>query len=191
LLQENEEEYNFDFVDREVGGQLAAVVNFCRREQGLLVAKGNPKNIQSIADLGQSGITIANRPLNTGTRRLLDWELQKVGLSGPQISGYQKEFRSHWDVALEVLTGRADATLAIRAVADLLGLDFISLRWERYDLLISKNRFFEEVVQRFLNLLREDALKQLAQELSGYDLSVCGEMIFPHQSGVKTDQKTP
>jgi molybdate-binding protein len=80
-----------------------------------------------------------------------------------------------------VFSGRADTALAIRSVATLFGLDFIPLRWERYDLLIAKNHFFEEGVQLFLNLLHEDALKELAQELTGYDLSVCGKMVFQHQ----------
>lgn len=189
LLQDDEEDYNFEFAHQELGGALAAVVNFCRREQGFLVTKGNPKAIQEVADLAKTDVVLANRPITTGTRLLLDRELQKIGLSGTQIQGYQNEFRSHWDVALEVLAGRADVALAIRSVADLFGLDFIPLRWERYDLLISKNRFFEEGVQLFLNLLHEDSVRELAQELSGYDLRVCGKMIFPHQSQLKKEKK--
>ncbi len=185
LLQEDEEEYNFDFANQELGGELAAVVNFCRREQGLLIAKGNPKGIDRITDLAKPDVTVANRPVGTGTRLLFDRELQKEGLNGLDIHGYQHEFRSHWDVALEVHTGRADAAPAIRAVADLFELDFLPLRWERYDLLISKNRFFEEGVQLFLNLLHENAVKKLAQELNGYDLSVCGKMVFQHQATLK------
>jgi molybdate-binding protein len=146
------------------------------------VAKGNPKGIQRLADLGQRGITIANRPASTGTRLLFDHELQKAGINGMQIDGYQNEYQTHLDVALEVLSGRADAAPAIRSVADLVELDFIPLRWERYDLLISKNRFFEEVVQLFLNLLHENSVKELAQGLSGYDLSVCGKMVFSQRS---------
>ncbi len=181
LLQEDEEEYNFDFVNQELRGELATVVNLCRREQGILVAKGNPKAIQSIGDLGQSGITIANRPVGTGTRLLFDLELQKVNLTGKQIKGYEREFRSHLDVAVEVCSGRADAAPGIRPVADLLGLEFIPLRWERYDLLISRKRFFEQGVQLFLNLLHEPSVSDLIQGLSGYDLSLCGKMIFPQQ----------
>ena len=182
LLQEDEEEYNFDFVLEELKGDLPAVVNFCKREQGLLVAKGNPRAMQSISDLGQPGIKIANRPLGTGTRLLLDLELQKAGLKGAQIEGYEREFRSHLDVGLEVLSGRSDAALAIRPVATLLGLDFISLRWERYDFLISKDRFFEQGVQLFLGLLHEPSFRELAQGLEGYDLGLCGKMVFPQQS---------
>ena len=182
LLQADEEDYNFDFAQEKLGVEVAAVVNFCRREQGLLVAQGNPKQLQAIADLGQPGIILANRAVSTGTRLLLDRELQKAGLDGTKIQGYKQEYQSHWDVALEVLAGRADVALGIRAVAELFHLDFIPLRWERYDLLISKNRFFEEGVQLFLNLLHENSVKKLAQELSGYDLAECGKMIFRHQA---------
>jgi len=189
LLQEDEKEYNFDFVLKELKGELPAVVNFCQREQGLLVAKGNPKGMQTISDLGQPGIKIANRPLGTGTRLLLDYELRKAGIEGTQIKGYEREFRSHLNVGLEVLSGQADVGPAIRPVATLLGLDFIPLRWERYDLLISKDRFFEQGVQLFLGLLHEPHFRELAQGLEGYDLSLCGKMVFPQQSELNTEKQ--
>jgi molybdate-binding protein len=182
LLQEDEQEYNFDFAHQELGSELPAVVNFCRREQGLLVAKGNPKVIKGVSDLKQAGIRIANRPKGTGTRLLLDHELEKEGLKGSQIDGYNREFRSHLDVGLEVLSGRADATPAIRPIVNLLDLDFVPLRWERYDLLVSKDRFFEEGVQLFLGLFHEPAFKKLAEGLDGYDLSLCGKIVFPQQT---------
>ena len=182
LLQEDEEEYNFDFASHEFKGELPAVVNFCQREQGILVVKGNTKGIQSISDLGKTGVKIANRPMGTGTRLLFDRELDKAGIDGAQIEGYEREFRSHLDVGLEVLCGRADAAMAIRPVAPFLGLDFIPLRWERYDLLISKDRFFEQGVQLFLGLLHEKPFQDIGKELEGYDLSLCGKVVFPQQS---------
>lgn len=182
LLQEDEREYNFDFASHEFGGELPVIVNFCRREQGLLVAKGNPKGFQGISDLGNQGIKIANRPVGTGTRLLFDKELEKAGIKGDEIEGYQNEFRSHLDVGLEVFAGRADAALAIMPVASLLGLDFVPLRWERYDLLVPKNRFFEQGVQLFLSLLHETQFRDIAQGLEGYDLSMCGKVVFPQKS---------
>lgn len=179
LLQDDEEEYNFDFAHQELGGESPAIVNFCRREQGLLVAKGNPKAIQGVSDLGQSGIKMANRPEGTGTRLLLDRELEKAGLQGTEIEGYEREFRGHLDVGLEVLSGRADASPAIRPVAQLLDLDFVPLRWERYDLLVAKDRFFEHGVQLFLGILHEPAFRNLTEGLDGYDLSLCGKVVFP------------
>ena len=182
LLQEDEREYNFQFALQEFNEALPALVNFCKREQGLLVAKGNPKGLKGISDLGQPAIRIANRPEGTGTRLLLDQSLQKTGINPSQIDGYEREFRSHLDVGLEVLSGRVDTAPAIRPVAHLLGLDFVPLRWERYDLLISKDRFFEQGVQLFVGLLHEPAFQELAEQMEGYDLSLAGKMVFPQQS---------
>ncbi len=185
LLQEDEEEYNFDFVTQEIGGETPVLVNFCRRQQGFIVAKGNPRSISTVSDLGQPKTRIANRPVGTGTRLLLDRELEKAGLDGAKIDGYSQEFRSHLDVAIEVLSGRADAAPAIKPVAGLLDLDFVPLRWERYDLLVSKEHFFEQGVQLFLSLLHESEFRDIAQKLDGYDLSLCSKMVFPKESKPK------
>ena len=179
LMQEDEREYNFEYVDQESGGEMPAVVNFCRREQGLLVSKGNPKEILDMSDLARKDIRIVNRPVGTGTRLLLDNEIKKAGIEGDKIKGYNREFRSHLDVGLEVLSGRAHVGPAIRSVATLLGLEFISLRWERYDLLISKEHFFERKVQLFLGLLNDKPFREIADKLEGYDLSLCGKVLFP------------
>jgi excisionase family DNA binding protein len=183
LLQRDEEEYNFEYMVQEIEGELPAVVNFCRREQGLIIEKDNPLNIRAMSDLGNKGVRIVNRPAGTGTRLLFDLELEKAGLDGKNISGYDRSFRGHLDVGLEVLSGRAHATPGIRTVAGLLGLGFIPLRWERYDLLVSKERFFDEVVQLFLGLLHDTSFRKLADGLEGYDLSLCGKIVFPEKNG--------
>ena len=180
LLQEDGRDYNFGFAEEELE-QLPAVVNFCKRQQGLLLAKGNPKQIRNIADLDKPGIRIVNRPLGTGTRLLFDSELKKVGIIGDRINGYQQELGRHLDVGLEVLSGRADAGPGIEAVAGLLDLDFIPLRWERFDFLILKDSFFEKGVQLFLGLLPEVAFRELTHDLNGYDMSLCSKMIFPQK----------
>jgi excisionase family DNA binding protein len=181
LLQENESEYNFDFAFKELD-EMPAVVNFCRREQGILVQKGNPKSLSTVADLAQAGIKIVNRSLSTGTRLLLDRELKKAGLSGEKIKGYSNEVSRHLDVGLEVLSGRADAGPGIRAVAGVLDIGFIPLRWERFDLMISKQRFFDEGIQRFLGLLHEKEFREMANRLEGYDVELGGKMVFPTDS---------
>ena len=186
LLQENEQEYNFGFAEDELG-QLPAVINFCRREQGIIIAKGNPREIQGVADLGKPDLKIVNRPLGTGTRLLLDRELEKAGIEGERIEGYGRELQRHLDVGLEVLSGRADAGPGIRAVAGLLELDFISLRWERFDFLVLKDRFFDKGIQLFVGLLHEPAFKELAEDLSGYDLNLCSKMVFPQETEHKKE----
>lgn len=178
LLQDDNMEYNFDFAERELD-RPPIFVNFSKREQGILLQKGNPKNIQSIADLARSEVTIVNRPLGTGTRLLLDYEIAKSDISTDTITGYHREVSRHLDVGLEILAGKADAGPAIRAVAGLLNLDFMPLRWERFDLLIARERFFEQGVQQFIGLLHDVAFQQLAETFVGYDLSLCGKMVFP------------
>lgn len=179
LLQDDESEYNFDFAFKELD-EMPAVVNFCRREQGLLVPKGNPKNITSVADLAAPGIKIVNRSLSTGTRLLLDKELKKAGINGEKIEGYTAEVSRHLDVGLEILSGRTDAGPGIRAVAKLLDIEFVPLRWERFDLMISKERFFDEGIQRFLGILHENDFQKMAtRDFAGYDVSSSGQMVFP------------
>jgi putative molybdopterin biosynthesis protein len=184
LLQENEQEYNFGVAKEELG-EVPGVINFCKREQGLLVGKGNPEKIQGIPDLGRPGIRIVNRPLGTGTRLLLDGELANAGIEGARIEGYDREVTRHLEAGLEVLSGRADAGPGIRAVAGLLDLDFIPLRWERFDFLIQKDRFFERGVQLFLGLLNEPVFRELLTGLIGYDLDLCGKMVFPVEKSDK------
>jgi excisionase family DNA binding protein len=178
LLQENGDEYNFEFASRELD-KMPAIVNFCKREQGILVKKDNPKKIKMVSDLAQPGICIVNRPLGTGTRLLLDQELKKAAARGEKIEGYDNIVHRHLDVGLEILAGRADAGLGIHAVAGLLDLDFVPLRWERYDLMIFKERFFDANVQNFLGLLHDQEFFNLADSLHGYDVRLSGRMLFP------------
>jgi putative molybdopterin biosynthesis protein len=177
LLQENESDYNI-----EVAGQLLdtmpVVVNFCRRHQGLMVARENPHGITSTADLGKPGLRIVNRKLGTGTRQLFDRELKSAGLDGCHLMGYSDEVQRHMDVGIAILGGAADVGPGIQPVAELLGLDFIPWRWERYDLLIPKGRFFDQAMQRFLGLLHDKAFQQLAASHKGYDTSISGKMVF-------------
>jgi len=181
LLQDDESEYNFDFATQELD-KNPAVVNFGRREQGLILQKGNPKKIMGIVDLADTDLTIVNRPMSTGTRLLLDKELKKAGIQGEKIKGYNHEVSRHIDVGLEILSGKADAGLSIRPVASLLGLDFLPLRWERYDLLITKERFFDKGVQLFIGLLHETSFIDLANEFEGYDITSSGKVIFPYEN---------
>lgn len=188
LMQDNGEGYNFDFADREFDN-MPAMVNFCKREQGLLVAKGNPKKIYDIADLARPGLKIVNRSNTTGTRLLLDRELEKAGIKGNDIAGYHHEVAKHIDIGLEILSGHADAGPAIRYVAALLDLDFIPLRWERYDLLIDKNRFFDQGVQLFIGMLHENDFTAAANAFAGYDLSMSGKMVFPDLNSNTSENK--
>ncbi len=178
LLQDDNQEYNFDFAEQELENS-PVFINFSRREQGILVQRGNPKNISSIGDLSRNDVQIVNRPLGTGTRLLLDYEIARSEIAANQIKGYERVVTRHIDAGLEILAGKADAAPAIRAVTGMLDLDFIPLRWERFDLLISRERFFERGIQNFLGILQEKEFAELADSFVGYDVSLSGKMIFP------------
>jgi len=107
--------------------------------------------------------------------------LKAAGLNGEDIDGYHEEFGKHIDVGIEVLSGRADAAPAIRAAASLLNLDFLPMRWERFDLLIPKDRFFDKGVQLFLGMLNEAPFKKMFGQSAGYDLSASGKVVFPRE----------
>ena len=177
LLEPEGEEYNFAYLEGEFG-DTAVVVNFCKRLQAVLVAPGNPKKVKGIADLASGRLRIANRKEGTGTRLLLDRELERQGVGGDKIPGYETAFGRHLDVGLEVLAGRADAGLAIAAVGGLLGLDRVPVRWERYDFIIRKEVFFSRGVQMLLGLFHDPDFRQIAEGLTGYDLSTSGQVIF-------------
>ena len=178
-LLQSDDEYNFSFAHRELGNAMPVVVNFCSRRQGILLAKDNPAGIKSMQDLADNGIRIVNRSLGTGTRLLFDMELKKVAVRGEKITGYTNEVARHLDVGLEILSGRADAGPGIQAVANLLDLDFMPLRWERFDLLMTKDHFFDQEIQQFLGLLHDEEFRSVAKDMPGYEIDMVGKMVFP------------
>ncbi len=178
LVSMNNDEYNFPFILKEMK-KMPAVVNFCLREQGIIVKKNNPLDIKSVADLGKEGIRIVNRSHGTGTRQLFEKELKKAGIDGEKIKGFNDIKAKHMDIGLAILTDKADAGPGIKSVAKGLGLGFVPICRERFDLLISKERFFDQGIQLFLGLLKEKVFKKAAEDLGGYDLSISGTMVYP------------
>ena len=177
LLEPEGEEYNFAYVEEEFGDTVV-VVNFCKRLQAVLVAPGNPRGVTGLADLANGRLRIANRKEGTGTRLLLDRELERQGVKGEDIPGYDTAFGRHLDVGLEVLAGRADAGLAIAAVGEMLGLDHVPVIWERYDFIVRKDIFFSRGVQMLMALLKDEEFLSLSANFSGYDLSMSGQVVF-------------
>ncbi|MFO7877134.1 MAG: helix-turn-helix transcriptional regulator [Desulfovermiculus sp.] len=178
MAEEKAQDFNFGPA-AAILEDMPAVVNFCQRKQGLIVDRGNPHHISSIQDLARKNLRLVNRSLNTGTRHWLDRALAEQGLFPSEIKGYDREVSRHLEVGLDVLAGRADCGPGIHSVAGLLGLDFIPMHWERFDLLISKERFFESNIQDFLHTLSSPEFIDLSADLMGYDLTLSGKIIHP------------
>ncbi|MEW6381591.1 MAG: helix-turn-helix transcriptional regulator [bacterium] len=176
MLSKEGEEYNLSCL-KDILGDEFTMVNFAYRTQGLILASGNPKNIRGIKDMARPDVSIVNRQIGTGTRFLLEHELEKNGIESQTVRGYDRICLTHLDVGFEVLAGRADAGLAIQPVAQMLGLDFIPLRKERFDLIISKKLFFEDKIQAFIAFLRSKELIDYSRRFSGYDLHDIGNII--------------
>ena len=131
-----------------------------------------------------------DNPANTSiAKKSMPKILEKAGINGNKIAGYHNEVPRHIDIGLEILNGRADAGPAIGYVAALLDLDFIPLRWERYDLLIDKDRFFDQGVQLFLGMLHEDEFTETANDYAGYDLGISGKMVFPDINNIQSEKE--
>ena len=176
--------YNIPFLEKYKLRGRAVIIRGFERLIGLVVVKGNPKNIRGIEDFLRSDVRIVNRTRGSGIRVFLDLSLKKYaeerGLEWSSvvegIKGYTYEVKTHTAVALAVKQGRADVGLAVGYAAKLYDLDFIPLKWEEYDFLIPRNRLEKEIVKDFLRALRNiDLLKHVARFPEYYR--------FPHDIG--------
>jgi putative molybdopterin biosynthesis protein len=178
LLDEETGEYNVPFIRRLLSDKRIVLINLVYREQGLLVLKGNPKNINGFEDLTRGDVIFVNRQAGAGTRLLTDKCLKEFGISPKEVRGYEREEYTHMGVASAVLTGVADTGLAILASAVALGLDFIPVTKERYDLAIPYEFFQTEMIQYLLKIIREDEeFKEMVVSLGGYDISDMGKVM--------------
>ena len=177
LLHPETGEYNVPYVRQYLPGRPVVLVTLTRREQGLIVAPGNPKGLSGLADLARPDVRFVNRQRGAGTRVLLDYRLSEIGIAPSSVRGYEREEVTHLAVAAAVASGVADCGLGIRAAARALGLDFVPVEWERYDLVIPREHYESELLQPLLALLGDDALREAVRALPGYDPTPMGEVV--------------
>jgi len=178
LLDTETGEYNFSYIKKHLADFPVRVVNLVTREQGFVVKPGNPKNIRAFEDLTRDDVTFINRQAGSGTRILLDYNLSRAGLDPGRIKGYGQDEFTHMAVAVAVLSGRADAGLAIYASAKALNLDFVPVTTERYDLVIPEKFWADPKIQTLLAVVRSDEFKAAVQKLGGYGLDQTGELLW-------------
>ncbi len=178
LLDPETGEYNVSYIRRYLPGAKIILVNLVYRQQGLMVAKGNPKGIKHIGDLKRKDVLFINRQRGAGTRLLLDLKLKELGISNDQINGYEREEYTHMAVAASVAGGSADAGLGILAAANALDLDFIPISQERYDLAIPEEYYNLNPIQKVLRTAVSNDFKKKVEALGGYDTSKTGSVIY-------------
>ncbi len=176
LLDETTGQYNISMVQKYLADVPLTLVTFAHREQGLLVARGNPLGITALDDLAR--VRFVNRQKGSGTRLLLDYELTQRGLLPESVSGYAREEYTHLGVAIAVQTGLADCGLGVRSAAIALHLDFIPVGWERYDFVIPESS--QAKAAPLLDALHSDAFRRALSQQPGYRTDATGQQVY-HQ----------
>jgi putative molybdopterin biosynthesis protein len=177
MLDEATGVYNVPLLKRFLKDGSYKLVHLAKRLQGFIVPKGNPKNITTLADLTKEGISFINRQRGSGTRMLLDYELKKHNIDPELINGYRMEVATHMAVAASVSAGSVDVGLGVQAAADALGLSFIPIAPENYDLLLNFPDD-DEYLNDILYILRSEEFRKDVEAFGGYDLSEAGQIII-------------
>lgn len=178
LLDETDGTYNLSYIRTHLKEIPVNLVHLVMRDQGLIILEKNPKQITGINDLCREDIRFINRQKGSGTRILLDFKLKELGMNPGTISGYGDEEYTHMSVAVAVLSGRADAGLGIYAAAKALGLGFIPIVTEQYDLVIPGDFFNTPNIQKLLETITGVPFKERVNALGGYHTHMTGKVIL-------------
>ncbi len=177
LLDPETGAYTLPYVDRVLGERDVAVVRLVHRDQGLIVASGNPLGLTGIDDVARPGVRYVNRQRGAGTRVLLDHELRRRGIPPDAVSGYAREEHTHLAVAAAVAAGRADAGLGIMAAARAFGLDFVPVTREPYDLVLDAEMLEDPVTAPLWDLLAQRGFRDAVEALGGYHTGETGRRV--------------
>ena len=186
LLDPETGEYNVSYLKRYLSGIPVVLVNLSYREQGFIVSPGNPKGIKGFGDLVREDVRFVNRQRGAGTRVLLDFNLQRLGIDPAQVTGYQRDEYTHLAGAAAGAGGTADAGLGIRAAAVALGLDFVPVAEERYDLCILREHWDGQVGERLRAVLADDDFQKAVLARGGYDLRDCGQVLYVQNQSLES-----
>ena len=177
LLDVETGEYNFYYINKYITNMPVLVIALAMREQGLIIKKDNPRNIESLNDLIRPDIRFINRQKGAGTRVLLDYYLSSQKISFDQIKGYEQDEYTHLGVATAVASGRADCGLGIAAASMVYDLDFIPLFNERYDLIIDQRISDSELIKPLYDVFEDPKFIKSISGLKGYDFGIMGKIL--------------
>jgi putative molybdopterin biosynthesis protein len=171
-------EYNIPFLPTYLPNVKPVVINLFGRGLGFLVAPKNPYHIHGFEDLTQKGLRFINRQKGSGTRVLLDHHLKKLQILPSKITGYEREVYTHFEVGLSVLSKEADVGIATIAVSKLLGLPFIPITQENFDMILDQSTFFEKGIQAFIEILISQEFRNRVEKLGSYDFKNSGKILY-------------
>lgn len=178
LLDSASGDYNLAEVRAMNGLADVVLIEWAKREQGIVVAPGNPQAIRGIADLGKRDIRIVRRQEGAGAQLLLEFLLERAGWTLKDLRVIEPAALTETDVAVAVLDGAADCGIAIRAVAKRFSLGFVPLQVERFDLAVRRRDYFEPPAQKLLAFARTAAFAAQAAAFEGYDIGALGRVVY-------------
>jgi putative molybdopterin biosynthesis protein len=178
LIDPETGEYNLPSVRKFGAAADLVLIEWAKREQGLVLAPGNPHGIRALADIAKAGVRVARRQDGAGAQVLLRYLVASDGLRWDDLDILPTAALTETDLAACVAEGKADCGIAIRAVATRFRLDFIPLQQERFDLAMHRRDYFEPPVQALLRFAGTPACRARAAELGGYDLGDCGRVVY-------------
>jgi len=178
LLDPDSGEYNLSYVKHILGDMAIKIIALVGRQQGLMVTKGNPKQITTLIDLAREDVAYINRQSGAGTRVLLDYHMKQLNIASEQVKGYHNEEYTHLSVAAAIASGRADCGLGIAAAAQALGLDFVPLYQERYDLIIPQKYYESQLLAPLLEILADPDFQMAVAALPGYTIDEMGTVLL-------------
>jgi putative molybdopterin biosynthesis protein len=170
-------ESNLPAIRKQFPKGSVAVISYAIWQEGIVIARNNPKSIKDISDLARKDITIVNREPGSGARMQLDSHLKRAGITLRNVKGYQQIAVGHLPAAWQVKNGLADCCLATKTAACVFGLDFIPLESERYDLVIHKENLSHPSIQILLDTLGRAAFRRELEGLGGYDTKIAGDRL--------------
>lgn len=173
-LDGDDERANIEAVADAAGLHDAVVLGFARREQGILVAPGNPLDLSDIASIAASRARMAQRPAGAGAQLLLLALLARAGIALDDVKLAKPAFPTGPDIAQAIRAGHIDCGIATRSVAKSAGLDFLPLTWERFDLVMRQREYFMKGPQALFEFMRQAGFRDRASELGGYDVGEVG-----------------
>jgi len=154
-----------------------SLIRFADREQGLIVPKGNPKGLRTLADVATQQVRFVNRQRGSGTRLLIDQLLRQDGIGPASIRGYETEEYTHLAVAATIAAHQAEAGFGMKAAATRLDLDFVPLRRETYWLAVRTRRVASDLLRRLCDGLGGEPLRNAVRNLDGYSIDKAGEIV--------------
>ena len=174
-------QYNIPYLSKYLPDINPVVVNLFHRELGFLIHPDIASQIKGFESLDGKKLRFVNRQIGSGTRLLLDYHLQKLGIAPDQIDGYEKEVYTHFEVGLSIIAGEAQVGIASAAIGKLLGLAFKPITSECFDMILDQSTFFQSGVQSFIETLKTEEFRNRVEKIGGYDFRDSGKILHTKQ----------